>query len=97
MIKHIVLFTTKPNVDKTKLDGMVADFRKLGASTSYIKNFSMGADISHRGAFDLGLCCEFDSEDDLKRYGANEEHQRLIHDVMPDVVEPKREVVDYKY
>lgn len=97
MIKHIVLFKTKPNVRQADLEAMLDGFRKLGASTSYVKNFAIGADISHRGSFDVALCCEFDNGDDLKRYGANEEHQRLIHEVMPDVVEAKREVVDFQY
>ena len=97
MIKHIVFFKTKPNHSKADLDAMAADFRKLGSTTPYIKNFSIGEDFSHRGSFDLALCCDFDNEDDLKRYGANEEHQRLIHHVIPNVCEDKREIIDFSY
>lgn len=97
MIKHLVLFTRKPNYDRAAYEEMLTGFRSIQSKIPSVKNMSIGEDFSHRGAFDLALCCEFENEDDLRAYGQHPEHQRLIHEIMPQVVEDRREVVDYQY
>ena len=97
MIKHLVLFKRKPDYDKTAYDEMLAGFRSIQGKIPSVKNMSIGEDFSHRGVFDLALSCEFETEEELRAYGQHAEHQRLIHDVMPQVVEAQREVVDYHY
>ncbi|MFI5266242.1 MAG: Dabb family protein [Chloroflexota bacterium] len=97
MIKHLVLFKRKPDYDKAGYEEMLVGFRAIQGKIPSVKNMSIGEDFSHRGAFDVALCCEFENENDLRAYGQHAEHQRLIHEVMPKVVEDKREVVDYHY
>ncbi|HVA22988.1 MAG TPA: Dabb family protein [Chloroflexota bacterium] len=97
MIKHLVLFKRKPDYDKAVFEEMLAGFRSIQDKIPSVRNMSVGEDFSHRGSFDVALCCEFESEEDLRAYGQHAEHQRLIHDVMSKVVEDKREVVDYRY
>ena len=97
MIKHLVLFKLKPDYDKAAFEEMIAGFRAIQGKIPSVKNMSVGEDFSHRGSLDLALSCEFENEDDLRAYGQHPEHQRLIHEIMPSVVEDKREVVDYHY
>jgi hypothetical protein len=97
MIKHLVLFKRKPDYDRAAYEEMLAGFRAIQGKIAYVKNMSIGEDFSHRGSFDVALCCDFENEDELRAYGQHAEHQRLIHDVMPKAVEDKREVVDYRF
>ena len=97
MVKHIVFFKTREGASATELAKMVADFRKFGSSAGYIRNFSIGHDISHRGAFDMALSCELETEADVQRYGADPEHRRIVSDFVAKLCEDHREVVDYVY
>jgi len=97
MIKHIVLFKRKADYDKAAFEEMMTGFRSISGKISCVRNLTIGDDISHRGSFDLALCCDFDNEADLRTYGQHPEHQRLIHEVLPKAVEDKREVIDYPY
>ncbi|HUZ78204.1 MAG TPA: Dabb family protein [Chloroflexota bacterium] len=97
MIRHIVLFKTKEGHDPAVLKTLVDGFNALPQSIPYVKNFSIGPDISKRGTFNMALSCDFETEAELREYGGHPAHRKLVTEYLPQVAEDRREVVDYTY
>ncbi len=98
MIKHIVLFRFKvyaEGADKTKnIEKMKSQLEALEGIIEEIKFFEVGVNFGNSDAsYDLALCSEFESKEDLYRYQKHPEHVKVA-DFVKKVCED-RVVTDY--
>ena len=100
MIKHIVFFRLKEQEDKEIKQQQLLDLKNflesLKDKISWIRNIEVGINYSTRDvAYDLALISDFDSNEDLEKYLAHPEHQKLVdflNGIKKDVA-----LVDYIY
>ncbi len=98
MIKHIVLFKFRDfadgedksrNVQRTK-----SQLEALKGSIGEIKTFEVGINVGNSDiAYDLALCSEFESKEDLYSYQRHPDHLKVV-DLVNRVCE-SRVVADY--
>ena len=98
MIKHIVLFKFKDfaeGEDKSRnIQKMKSQLDALKNIIDEIKFFEVGINFSNSdAAYDLALCSEFESKEDLHSYQRHPEHLKVA-DLIKKVCEA-RVVADY--
>lgn len=79
MIRHIILFKTKPDVAESQIRDLFAALSNLRSKIPGIKSFSPGAHFgSQRNqGFTHGFVMVFESAQALKDYGPHPEHQKV--------------------
>ena len=98
MIKHIVLFRFKDfaeGADKAEnIKSLKSRLEALEDIIDEIKFFEVGINFDNSDvAYDLALCSEFESKEDLYSYQKHPEHAKVV-DFVKKVCE-NRIVVDY--
>jgi len=98
MIRHIVMFKMKESAegaDKSEnLNKLKSGLGSLVGMIPEIRSFDVGQDVLNTAfSYDLVLCSEFDSKDDLFRYQKHPEHVKIAEFV--GKVCASRVVVDY--
>ncbi len=98
MIKHIVMFKFKESAEDADKAGniqrMKSQLEALPGKIDKIKFFEVGVNFSNTNvAYDLVLCSEFDSKEDLYSYQKHPEHVKVA-DFVGKVCE-NRIVADY--
>jgi hypothetical protein len=99
MIKHIVLWKLKENVEgKLKADNarmLKRELESLPGKIKEIRTFEVGINFStEQDAYDLSLIAEFANKNDLETYLNHPEHQRVV--TILRRLRDSRIVVDYE-
>lgn len=78
MVKHIVLFKLKEDVDPREKQEVMLRFKEaieaLPARIEVIRRIEVGLNINSAEAWDIALYSEFDTLDDVKFYAAHPDH-----------------------
>ncbi|HWQ20952.1 MAG TPA: Dabb family protein [Methanotrichaceae archaeon] len=98
MMRHIVMFKMKESAegaDKSEnLNKVRSGLESLVGKIPEIRSFDVGQDILNTAlSYDLVLCSEFESKDDLFRYQKHPEHVKIAE--LVGRVCANRIVVDY--
>jgi hypothetical protein len=98
MVKHIVLFKLKDNVELDVKQNVMRNFKQaieaLPAEIDFIRKVEVGLNINCCETWDIALYSEFDSLDDVKRYAVHPSHVAAAK-LLADVKE-SRSCVDYE-
>ena len=79
MIRHVLLFSFKPEVDEERRQGLLAGLRAFPSQFAGMSGFELGRNESRRDAsFEYGMTLTFDSYDDLHRYLDSERHENFV-------------------
>jgi len=100
MIRHIVFFRLKEQNDKGLKQDQLQDLKNflesLKEKIEGIVHLETGINFSAREvAFDLALISDFASVNDLEKYIAHPEHQKLLE--LLNEIKKEVAVVDYEY
>lgn len=100
MIKHVVFFRLKesdiPGLKEKQLEELKYYIENLGKTIEVITAIEAGINISDRdAAYDLALISDFKSEEDLRKYNAHPEHQKVVSFL--EEIKKEIAVVDYIY
>jgi hypothetical protein len=97
MIKHIVFWRLKPEIDKIEAGKRIKEeLEGLKSKIEYLRFIQVGINFeASDAAYDVALVTEFDTREDLGRYQANPDHQAAAEYVR--FVAAERAVVDYEY
>ncbi len=100
MLKHIVMFKVKDFAEGAgkadNVQGIKTRLEALPGMIEEIRSFEVGINsIDNGNAYDLVLCSEFDSKEDLFRYQKHPEHIMVVDFV--NKVCASRVVVDYLF
>jgi hypothetical protein len=98
MIKHIVLFKFREDLQDAKKKTKLADIKKsleaLTEKVESLKKMEVGINCNPEEEYDLALTSEFDSMEGMKAYAIHPEHVKagvLIREILK-----KRACVDYQ-
>ncbi len=91
MIKHIVVWTMKPETTAGQKQEMKQRLEALAGKIPQLRMIEVGIDA---GNGTMSLYSEFSSEDDLMAYQNHPEHQAVVGFVKPLVA--ARSVCDYE-
>ncbi len=91
MLKHIVVWTMKPEATAEQQQEMKRQLEALAGKISELRKIEVGIDI---GSGTMSLYSEFATEDDLIAYQMHPDHQAVVGFVKPLVA--SRSVCDYE-
>ncbi len=96
MIKHMVFFSFKPDVDQAGRDTLLREYTTFPKLHPKMRGFTLGRNISERDqAFEYAFTVEFESESDLKAYLNSREHEEhVVHRFRPLIA--TRAIVSYE-
>ncbi len=98
MIKHIVLFKLKEEVDKTEKLSVMKQFKAaieaLPEVISEVRNIEVGLNMNPAETWHISLYSEFDSLEDLKAYATHPAHVEAAK-ILADF-KSERSCVDYE-
>ena len=77
MLKHIVLFQKKPEVEKAQFDEVIARFANLADEISDISSWWFRIPADPTTAYQAGFVSEFENEAALDAYQVHPAHQEL--------------------
>ena len=79
MIKHMVLFRFRPDVDDALRDEIIRDLRAFPSRFPAMKRFSLGENISKRDrTLSHAMTIEFDTIAELEAYLDSPEHEAFV-------------------
>lgn len=79
MIRHVVVFSWKPEATAEQVEQIVAELRKLAVSIPAIKAYSCGPDAGiTQGSSDFAIVADFDDEAGYLSYRDNPDHRAII-------------------
>ena len=97
MVKHIVLFKLKTDLEESVKQEAMIQFKNaieaLPSTIKFIRKVEVGLNINPSEYWDIALYSEFDSLEDVKAYSTHPDHvkaAKLLADVKQD-----RACVDY--
>ena len=87
MLRHVVLFNWKENVNADAKNAVREGLAALPAQIPQIKRYDLGDDAGLAdGNYDFVLVADFESVEDYEIYQAHEEHQRVIREHIKPVI-----------
>jgi len=100
MIKHIVLWTLKPNAEGKSIEENAAYMKEkleglYGKIPEIISIQIQANTLKIEGNYDVSLIAEFESEDDMKIYQKHPLHEEIAAYVRG--IAEKRAAVDFEY
>lgn len=99
MVKHIVLFRLKEDLDIEARSRVADDFKvaieALPAKIDFIRHIEVGININGDESFDVALYSEFDTLDDVRAYSRHPDHIAASGIIKPYT--EARACVDYEF
>ncbi len=99
MVRHVVMFRLKEELDTPTKWRVVQDFKfgikNLPKHISCIAHIEVGMNMNPDEKWDICLVGEFSTLEDVREYAAHPLHQAVAERLKPYVVE--RSCVDYEY
>ncbi len=90
MVKHIVLFQLKPEVDAQERKLAMETFRKgilaLPAVIPFIQHIEVGFNMNPAEKYDIALYSEFQTLDEVKAYAVHPSHVAVANALKPYVL-----------
>lgn len=97
MIKHIVLFKLKNDIEPSQKEGLKQDFKRaleaLSGKIDCLRSIEVGLNDNPEESFDIALTTTFDTFDDLRHYANHPDH--LAAAAIIKEVKEARACVDY--
>jgi hypothetical protein len=79
MIRHVVVFSWKPEATPEQVEQIATELRKLPASIPAIKAYACGSDAGiTQGNSDFAVTADFDDEAGFVSYRDNPDHRAII-------------------
>ena len=81
MIRHIAMFTFKPEARETASQSLEEGLFLLAQTITEIAAYTYGSDLGLRdGNYDFAVVADFENEQDFKTYADHPAHQAFIRD-----------------
>ena len=82
MIKHIVLFKLKNDIEPSQKEGLKQDFKRaleaLSGKIDCLRSIEVGLNDNPEESFDIALTTTFDTFDDLRHYANHPDEAQEI-------------------
>ena len=79
MIRHVVLFKFKEDVDEARRKILITALSALREKISLVKELEVGVDTGHKhNSYDIVLNSLFNTFDDVEAYAVHPEHLKVV-------------------
>lgn len=79
MIRHVVLFSWKPEATAEQVEQIATELRKMAAGIPVIKAYAFGTDAGiNQGNFDFAVTADFDDEAGYLTYRDHPDHRAIV-------------------
>ncbi len=99
MVKHVVMFKFRGDIDVATRDEVAQSFKSaieaLPAKIDFIRHVEVGRNVNSDEQFDVALYSEFDTLADVKAYAVHPDHLAASGLIKPYV--EARACVDYEF
>lgn len=99
MVRHVVLFQLKKDLDEAKKAEVMKNFKEgieaLPQVIPFIRNIEVGFNVNADEAWDICLNSEFSTLEDTRLYGANPHHVKVAGALKPFLA--GRACTDYEF
>ncbi len=83
-IRHVVLFSFKPDADEAAIGRIIAQLNELPAVIDEIRGWSIREDLGKRDySSRFALIADFDTMDAMNRYLVHPAHVRVVEQAIP--------------
>lgn len=99
MVRHIVLFQLKPELEESKKKEVMKNFKEgieaLPQVIPFIRNIEVGFNVNSDEKWDICLNGEFSNLEDVRLYAANPHHVKVAGELKPFLA--GRACTDYEF
>ncbi|MGY4596942.1 hypothetical protein ACVWXL_004688 [Bradyrhizobium sp. GM22.5] len=96
MIRHMVLFTLKPQIDDQAKTSVLEGLAELPKHYPEMRHFGLGENISERDqTFSHVMTMEFDTREQLQTYLKSERHEEFVKTIFRPNIE-RRAIASYE-
>jgi hypothetical protein len=97
MIRHVVVFTWKPEATPEQIKKIASELRNLTSSIPAIRAYACGSDAGiTNGTFDFAVTADFDDEAGFVSYRDDPGHRDIIQRLITPIV-AQRAAVQYEF
>jgi hypothetical protein len=97
MIRHVVLFTWKPEATDEQKAAVAAELAKLPGEIPEIRAYTFGPDAGiNQGNYHFAVVADFDDEDGYRTYRDHPRHRAVITEHIQPILET-RAAVQFAY
>jgi hypothetical protein len=97
MIRHVVVFTWKPEATPEQIEEIASSLRNLTSSIPAIRAYACGSDAGiTKGNFNFAVVADFDDEAGFVSYRDNPGHRDIIARLITPIV-AQRGAVQYEF
>ncbi len=90
MIRHIAMFTFKPDAPDTAAQSLEEGLFLLAQTITEIAAYTYGSDLGLRdGNYDFAVVADFENDEDFKTYADHPDHQAFIQDRIVPILEKR--------
>ncbi len=90
MIRHIAMFTLKPDAPDTAVQSLEEGLSLLAQTINEIAAYTYGSDLGLRdGNYDFAVVADFQNDEDFKIYADHPDHQAFIQDRVAPILEKR--------
>ena len=90
MIRHIAMFTFKPDAPATTAQSLEEGLFSLAQTITEIAAYTYGADLGLRdGNYDFAVVADFENDEDFNTYANHPDHQAFIQDRVAPILEKR--------
>lgn len=97
MIRHVVMFTWKPEATSGHVEQIATELRNLRSTVPAIRAYACGPDAGiNKGNFDFAVVADFDDEAGYVSYRDNPDHRDIIQRLITPIT-AQRAAVQYEF
>ena len=87
MMRHVVLLRWKEGTTEAEIAAVEEALRRMPTVMPFIRRYEMGRDLGVNGSHNFALIADFDSVEDYRTYAGQEDHARVISEVIAPVLD----------
>lgn len=97
MIRHVVVFSWKPEATAEQVEHIATELRKLAAGIPAVKAYACGSDAGiNQGNYDFAVTADFDDEPGYVTYRDHPDHRAIIATSINPIT-AQRTAVQFEY
>jgi len=97
MIRHVVVFTWKPEATAEQAAEIADELRKLASTLPAVRSYACGPDVRITdGNYDFAVTADFDDEAGYLSYRDNPSHREIIQRLITPII-AGRAAVQYEF
>jgi hypothetical protein len=87
MMRHVVLLRWKEGTTEAEITAVEEALQRMPTVMPFIRRYELGRDLGINSSHDFALIADFDSEEDYRTYAGQEDHARVVSEVIAPILD----------